>query len=245
MWEFTIAIDVKYKNYLDYILKEIKLNKISVISVFSNDFEVEKLTIAVDVKSMQKLANILVDAICNIILLVYKKDFFKKNIDLSKLDEASSSAFLKALVMFDSVCDKQEIKQEIILHKQMNIDSFYHFKLNFLKEKWLEILNIVNANVYISNSNNFLELLKFLVNNLDTSTPLINVYYKNNRFIVLDNKNKPIMLKDVEKTNEANLLSQIIELSPKVINLYCSKNISQSTFKVIYYLFDKKINLIN
>lgn len=245
MWEFTTIINIKYKRYLNYILREIGLSKINVISVLSFDSDLAKLTIAVDVKSMQKLANILVDAICNVILLVHKKQYFKNNINLSKLDETSSSAFLKALVMFDSAIDKQEIKQEIILHKQLNIDSFYNFKLGFLREKWSEILNIVNANVYISNSNNFLELLKFLVNNLDSSVPLINVYFKDNKFIVYDNKNRPIKLKDVEETNEANLISQLIELSPKVINLYCSKNLSTSTFKVIYYLFDKKINLIN
>ena len=40
------------------------------------------------------------------------------------------------------------------------------------------------------------------------------------------------------------MISQIIELCPKKINLYCIDNISTSAMDIIYYLFDKKINLI-
>lgn len=244
MWEFTISINSKYKHYLKYILSEIKHAKLDVISVISSDECTDSLTMAISVVSMQRLANILVECICNIILLVFKKDYYNSKLDLNKLDNASKSAFLKALVMFDSISDKQEIKQEIILNKSINIDSFYYFRLPFIREKWSGILDIISCSNYMSSTENFLELLKFLINNLDTSIPLINIYFKNNRFMVYDNKNKLIKLKEHEDSEEINLITQIIELSPKIINLYCSENISKDTFNVMYYLFDKKINLI-
>lgn len=245
MWEFTISISSKYKSYLKYILTEINFAKLNVISVIKIESSMSHLTIAVDIKSMQRLANIIVECICNIILLVFKKEYFSSKLDLQNLDITKKSVFLKALVMFDSISDKQEIKQEIILNKKIYIDSFYYFKLSFMREKWQEILNIINASTYTTDSDSFLDLLKFLVNNLDCNVPLINVHFKNNKFLVYDSKNRLIKLKEVGDSVEVDLINQIIELSPKIINLYCSNNISKDTFNVMYYLFDKKINLIN
>lgn len=244
MWEFTISISLKNKHYLKYILSEISHAKLNVISALTYDSSTANLTLAIDVSSMQRLANIVVECICNIILLVFKREYFRSNLDLSNLDNTNRCAFLKALVMFDSVSDKQEIKQEIILNKNLYIDSFYYFKLPFMREKWSEILGIISASIYINDNDGFLELLKFLISNLDCGIPLINIYYRDNRFVVYDNKNKLIKLKDETSNIEDDLISQIIELSPKIINLYCADNISKDTFDVIYYLFDKKINLI-
>ena len=146
--------------------------------------------------------------------------------------------------MFDSISDKQEIKQEIILNKSINIDSFYHFKLKFMKEKWDEILSIITCSVYMDDNDNMVELLKFLINSLDTSVPLINIYFKDNMFKVYDNSNNLINLKeDIDNIEEA-MISQIIEVCPKKINLYCIDNISHDAIDVIYSLFDKKINII-
>ena len=147
--------------------------------------------------------------------------------------------------MFDKECDREEIKSVLILNRQINLDGFYYFKLGFMRDKWGDILNIVKDNSFSGDSENFLELLKFLVNNIDSRIPMINVYYKNNKFIILDNKNKQIKDKENIENVEASLISQLIELSPQIINFYCSKFLSKSTFKVIYFVFNKKLNLIN
>ena len=147
--------------------------------------------------------------------------------------------------MFDSECDKEEIKQELILHKELNIDSFYHFKLSFLKDKWQEILNIVNYGSNITNNAEFMELLKFLVNNVESHISVANVYFKHNKFLICNNKNIPIFFNDKEFGIEESLLSQLIELNPKLINLYCFSNVTADTFKLISYIFDNKINLMN
>ena len=245
MWEFTISISYKYRQYLKYILTEINYTKINIISVIKDDNTITHLTIAVDINSMQRIANVIVECICNIILFVFKKEYFNNKLDFKKMNITEKSVFLKALVMFDSLTDKEEIKQEIILNKTLNIDSFYYFKLAFMREKWEEVFNIINCSPYMADSDSFLDLIKFLVNNLDCNIPLINVYYKNNKYLVFDNKNKLIKLKDKGSDTEIDLINQIIELSPKTINLYCSRDISKNTFDIIYYLFDKKINIIN
>ena len=146
--------------------------------------------------------------------------------------------------MFDSIADKQEIKQEIILNKSINIDSFYYFRLGFIRDKWNEILSIITASVYMTDSDDFMELLKFLVGSLDTSVPLINIYFRNNKFDICDNANNSIVAKENFDNIEEAMISQIIELCPKKINLYCIDNISTRAMDIIYYLFDKKINLI-
>lgn len=244
MWEFTISISLKNKHYIDYIMYEIKHSKLKVITAITYDNLNANITVAVDVSCMQKLANILVECICNIILLVYKREFFINNLELSKCDYLSRCAFLKTLVMFDSVSDKQEIKQEIILNKAINIDSFYHFKLKFMKEKWGEILSIITCSVYMDDNDNIVELLKFLINSLDTSVPQINIYFKDNMFKVYDNSNNLIKSKEDIANIEEAMISQIIELCPKKINLYCIDNISHAAIDMIYSLFDKKINII-
>lgn len=245
MWEFTIVINQKYKYFLDYILRETSYAKLKVISVISETEDKSYLTMAIEVSAMQRLANIIVECICNIILLIYKRKFFRERLDLSKCDSINKCAFLKTLVMFDSVADMEEIKQEIILNKSIDIDSFYYFKLPFMREKWGEILSIISASVYLYDNDGLTDLLKFLVNSLDNCMPKIDVYFNNGRFDIYDNKKSIIKPKEILSTAEESMLSQIIELCPKVINLHCVDNISKDTIDILYSLFDKKINLSN
>ena len=40
------------------------------------------------------------------------------------------------------------------------------------------------------------------------------------------------------------LITNLVLLAPQNINIYCVDKMSEQTFKTLYYLFDKKINLL-
>ena len=64
------------------------------------------------------------------------------------------------------------------------------------------------------NNENF-DLLKFLVDNLEITHDTINVYFENNTYKILDAKNR-----NLQVTQDEDIVSSIIGLSPRQINIY-------------------------
>ena len=92
-------------------------------------------------------------------------------------------------------------------------------------------------------SETFLELLKFLIDTIIPRHRSIDVFYNGKNFELLDENNNIICFNNTNNP-EANLISGLISLAPKTINLHCAGMLSDNTFKIIYYIFNKKVNLL-
>ena len=98
----------------------------------------------------------------------FKEEYLTKKLKTPNKSSIENYTFKKALVNFDRETDRFIIGKQLILEQNLNLDSFFHFKIKNLKEKWDELVNIANDNsTYFLAEDSFLELLKFLIDNIE------------------------------------------------------------------------------
>ena len=122
------------------------------------------------------------------------------------------------------------------MENSLNLDGFYYFNLRSLREKWEELSSIANDNGYfLISPENFVDLLKFLVDNLEITHDTVNVYCDECGFKISDELDK-----DIAVNKDEDLLSTLIGLSPKRINFY--GDINTEKYLLISQVFQTRIN---
>lgn len=247
MFELTIGLPRENCEYLEIIKDNLLKLKIRIYMVSTFVFDRAELSIATSEENKAKIVKNINKSIIDIIIYIYKENYFIQHLNTQKLNELLKNALLKALVLFDVDTDREIIKDKLKYNKRINLDSFYHFQLNSLKLKWKEIINLANENsCYFFECDTFLDLLKFLISAIEPKNEEVSVYYNGSDFTLLDEHQKKINNKLVNSTNdkELDLITTLITLAPTQINLHCINSMSNKTFKVLYYIFDKKVNLL-
>ena len=159
MANFEICSDKRFANSLEYIKK-----KLCDCEVVTEGF---RTTLKI-CKDDNKTCNELIDALADIIITDCKSHYINERIRLPIGDPVLRHAFICALITFDHDTDKIIAKTLIRLTKQFNLDSFFDFCLDVLKNRWDEVCNLANENIhYLVCQKTFMELLQFLISNID------------------------------------------------------------------------------
>lgn len=189
------------------------------------------------------IANLISDIICD----DYKLAFLKENLSLPNLDSISKNAFMQALLSFDKEADKYIIQKFLTLEKSIDIEAFYYFRLSPLREKWKELVQIANDNkAYLSSNETLVELLKFLVNNLELKNETINLMQDNDKVCFYDTNFKLLKTNDAsDKDIDSTIISYLISFAPKYVNIYKQDNFNSALIKLLKQIFDKRINFVN
>lgn len=238
MWEFTIIGNANLNLYLKNIELTLKQKTGVILAANKNT-----LSIACKPENKQKVIKLLKPLISETIVLFYKEQFFKNHINLNYLSDQFKTAFIKCLVLFDFEEDYIIAFNELELINAINLDSFFHFKLKQLKNKWQQLLYVLNSNSTFLESEALLDLLKFLISSIKPKRESVDVYFNGVKFVLSDENNNILMFNNSESA-ELSLISGLITLAPKTINLHCAGVLSNNTFKIIYYVFNKKVNLL-
>ena len=124
------------------------------------------------------------------------------------------------------------------------VPSFNTFKLGKLRLKWQEFVYVTNLNGdYLINKEIFIEFLKFLIKSIQPQTKVVNIKTDLTKFLFFDEQDH-LMQGQIDLKDEMGLITNLVLLAPRNINIHCSDKVSDKTFKTLYYLFDKKINLL-
>ena len=177
----------------------------------------------------------------------FKLSYLEEHLNLPNLDEISKRAFIQALLSFDKESDKYIIESFLHLEKSIDIETFFYFKLAPLREKWKELVQIANDNkAYLSSNETLVELLKFLVDNLELKNDIINLTQKNGKVMFFDINFNLLKQNDLdEKDIDSTIISNLIALAPKSVNIYSSGNFNGNLIKLLKQIFDKRINFMN
>ena len=153
---------------------------------------------------------------------------------------ASYTLNKKALINFDKETDFYLISKNLNLQKNLYLDSFYFFKLRSLREKWSELVTLANENSdYLVSSDAFFDLLKFLIDNLEIGEDEINVFEDEKGFsISLGRDAQDMQCSDLSREG---LVSSLIELCPKKINLFCKND--EGTAGFLSKIFEERVNV--
>ncbi len=245
MWEFSL--NLRSENF------DIAKNIYDALKAFSSEFggvvtsheENGYIYILIGCKSeLQEnfqdfLSKIITQTICS----SFKSEFLSQNLILPRHDKIGILAFKKALLNFDRETDYYIIQKNLDFNKNLFLEAFYDFRLAGLKSKWTELVSLANENRdYLMSNESFLDLLKFLIDNLDIGEEEVDIieeqegyklYFGHDEIYSEDYKNKVL--------NEEGLISSIIDLAPQKINLY-QHNENNAT-DLLQKIFAPRINV--
>lgn len=248
MWEFCINItdkDVLISKKIYTELKEFCKNYNGVVTTFERCGKISIL-ISAEQCDESRYKHFISNLISNIICEDYKMKYLMENISLPNLDSVSKNAFIQALLGFDKETDKYIVQKFLVLENALDLESLYYFKLSQLRDKWKELVQIANDNkTYLSSNETLIELLKFLVDNLEPKYESIKILEKNNKICFLDDNYNVLKQNDFsEKDINSTIISSLISLSPKYVNVYCKDSLDDNLLNMLKQIFDKRINFV-
>lgn len=238
MWEFSLNIKSENSSIVGKMFSNLK-EYIEILDGFVTLHEENGYTqilIATKEEEMELAKRAITSCIIDIICNDFKLEYLNRCLIIPSQDKIGVLAFKKALVNFDSETDKFMIKRSLDLESDIYLESFYHFKLKSLKNKWNELVSLANENRdYFLSNESFVDLLKFLVDNLDICEEEISIVKEEGGYrIYTDNTNYSRIL-----INEENIVSSVIDLSPQKINLYFNEN--SGAINLLKQIFDDRI----
>lgn len=242
MWELSISVSSKNLDIAKFIYQTLKAQTTELGSVvtcyeeFDNFFVVVGCPVEEQTRAKVVIERCIIKVVCNF----YKEMFLTENLRLPLHEKMSLTAFKKALINFDKETDFYIISKNLDLKKNLHLDSFYNFKLKSLREKWAELITLANDNSdYLVSNDAFFDLLKFLIDNLEVCEDEINVFEEENGyFIRSQNRGEDF---PCESLSKEGLVSSLIELSPKKINLFCRSDDNTAGF--LSKIFEERINV--
>ena len=174
----------------------------------------------------------------------YKSKYFFKNIKLGFLPNEHREALINALIMFDIDSDIYYVLLDLKESTTIIVESFGQFRLRKLTNKWKEFVFIANLNgSTLINYDIFIEFLKLLITSIQPKANVVSLKSDLTNFLIVDDKNH-LVAGSIDLKDEMGLITNLVLLAPRNINIYCVGQVSDKTFKTLYYLFDKKINLL-
>lgn len=249
MWEFCINLSDKNisaskKVYL--ALKDFCKEYSAVVTTYERCGNISILVSAEscdEARFKHFISNVLSDLICD----DFKLKYLEENLCLPNLDTISKKAFMQALLSFDKESDKFIVQKHINLENSIDVEAFYFFKLAMLREKWKELVQIANDNkAYLSSNETLVELLKFLVNNLELKNEEINLMQNDGKICFYDNNFNLLKQNDLtEQDIDSTIISNLIALAPKNVNIYCGDSFNGNLIRLLKQIFDKRINFLN
>ena len=194
---------------------------------------------AVEELFQDKMKSIILAVVTEVVCTKYKADFLNRYLSFPLQDETSSLAFKRALLNFDRETDRYIVKRALTLTDSLYIESFYAFKLRPLQEKWEELVSLSNDNQdFLVCKESFIDLLKFLVDNLEICEDEISVFKEQDGYRIASKEKSFYSNKII---SEERVVSSVIDLSPQRINLYFNE--TSYAITLLQRIFEERITI--
>ena len=241
MKKIVVHFIPNHHKYVQELLVRLKL--IDNISVACKKTKYVSVAIIINSDIEETYDNLIV-IISSYILKAYKRDYFNQNTRISKQLENCKTALVKSLVGFDFENELFYLSGLIDDYEEIYTDSLYFFKMQKLQMKWGEFSCVVNLSTKVEqNPDLYIEFLRFLSSNKNDDIMEVNLHIKDNSYLLCDN-NQNLLCKITGLKDTIGLATILVNLSPKVINIYNFTNMNRDTFKSLYYIFSTKINML-
>lgn len=240
MWEYSININNTNKKILNFMYSSVKrfTSDHNGLVALNEENSFSSIVIGVEEKDKDSLQAFLSKCITKCVCSFYKLDYLNKNLAIPFTEDVVSLAFKRAMINFDKETDYYIIARNIEFDKEIYLDSFYNFKLKKLQTKWSELINLANDNrEFLLDKSAFLDLLKFLIDNIDISTDEIDIVENENGYKIFTNQDDGTL--DVK--SKEDLISSVIDLSPQKMNIYYKD--SNKAIDLLSFMYEKRVNL--
>lgn len=239
MWELSISVSSKNVDIAKFVYQTLKsqTHEFGAVVTCYEQFDNFYIMVGCETSEQPRVCLAIERCIIKTISNFYKEKFLTENLRLPFHENIGLTAFKKALINFDKETDFYLISKNIKLDKNLHLDSFYNFKLKALREKWGELISLANENSdYLVSSDAFLDLLKFLIDNLEICEEEISVFQDENGYSI-----KSQSAGHYSNLSNEGLVSSIIELCPKKINFFCRSDDNTAGF--LSKIFEERMNV--
>ena len=243
MWEYTIKSSLKNEEHLHYIYNKISnlvLRMVGAITLAKGESECI-LSLAVPEQSENKITKVLRMLLCDIFCEKMKFDYIKDNW-CGEVNNNFVDIFVKVCTYFDLELERKVVMQNLAIGNSVMLDTYIDFCLPKLKQKWADLVNLVNNNVDVFfQDETFFEILGFLVLNLKVKEDRIQVYLSSdNASVVIEQKN----LSSIFNVNDiVGVITKLVELSPQNVIVIIPR-CSNYTIDRIVQLFGERVKLV-
>ncbi len=247
MWEYCFYFDSDFDAnvFEKKIAEHVQALGGLVANLFSQEYF--KVLVAVPFEKRREVTKFFKIKLAETILIGYKKDYIMQNFDFDKIKTENMPVFLQALICFDSEIDKQIILERLNFRSVFYLTSFISFKLKFLKKKWDELVSLANDNmIYLLNEDSCVELIKFLISNLEHRYYAVNIFSKDDCYLLCDMQGKVIEDFLIDKHiiyDDSNLITSLIALNPEKIIVHCNKFSKDKLLKNLFNFFPTQIEI--
>ncbi|MEG1751630.1 MAG: hypothetical protein RR247_01000 [Clostridia bacterium] len=225
MWEFVVRLNSNCCDVADFICKNVKKFANTCGGVATMIEEGNTLAIAMACEDFDKprFQLYVLDTITEAICTFFKAKFLNENLKIPQSNELHTIALKSALINFDRETDRFLITKSLEIEKNLNLESFFLFKLKSLREKWSELVSIANENgIELASTTTCEGLLKFLVENLEIASGAVLIDCVNNDYKIFDeNGNLIECTYPKDASVDGILVSKLITLNPSKITVNC------------------------
>lgn len=246
-WEFSLKVEISKSMYLLYIKdclsSAIKHSKGIITMVYSS----QDLTLLIGLPLAQKntIKPLLYSYIASFVVNIFKREYICSKFNFCVKQDIIYKSFIQSLVSFDEEIDKRIVFQKLLPYDKIVLDSFFNFRLKVLKQKWNDLISLANDNyLYLLSGGNFLELMKFMLSNIESKVSCVEVKFDNNGKFNLFSLGKKLELPIFIKNNNAeDVVVSLVSLSPKKIVINDSKFLTQEIRNFLYDIFENKVEI--
>lgn len=239
MWEFSLNLKTENFEIAKSFFNAINSNISSIDGMITSHEENDYISIllAVNDRDEGKVKNFVSNILIEIICTDFKDKYLTKYLLLPEHDIIGMTAFKKALLNFDRETDRFIIKKNLVLGNNLYLESFYQFRLRSLQDKWSELVSLSNENrEYLLSRESFIDLLKFLVDNLDIGEDEISIVKEKDGYRIYNQKTEENQL-----LSEESIVSSVIDICPQKINLYFNE--SSKATNLLERIFEERITI--
>ncbi len=240
MWEFSLNLNTENFEIAKFFYNSLSpyIQGLGGILTSHESNGYISILFAVDEDKAEKVQSIIANGVVEIVCSKFKADYLNRSLLLPEHDLIGMSAFKKALLNFDKETDKFIIKKNLRFADNLYLESFYRFRLKALQDKWAELVSLSNENrEYLVSKESFIDLLKFLVDNLDICADEISVIKEEGGYRIFNEEEG----KGGQLISEESMVSSVIDLSPQKINLYFNE--TSSAIILLERIFEERITV--
>ncbi len=225
MFELTISNEKKKVPFMDFVYKKLKnhVDNSKGLIIFEEMDGRLVISLAVPEKEKEFYKAFVLELVSEIIVMDYKYEYIKTNLKHKMASETLWGGFLRALTVFDKQTDKDLIKKSLVFDDDLLIDSSFHFKMWEVKNRWKEIVSLVEENLSgLLARESFVELMKFLIAASEPEADTVYVKNCKNTLEVMINDTKKatnLCFFDEDVNDSMRILSELVCLCPRRIVL--------------------------
>ena len=251
MREIALAARVENKKIIEFLQASISSRLDFCKSIITNfcDNNFCYLLFACDEEFVKVCEELLREAIIDYIENVYKVDFLKdsiKNCTPKLTDSLGFNAYIKVLSVFDKATDENALKDIILFNQTFFIDSFLEFRLNPLKQHWLNLASLSSDNMTIFNTGTFVEVIRFLINTMENVVYKLKVVCEHEKFniYIMENENDKVK-KVAECNSNLDLITNVLNSCPNYIDVYVAQKQNNEAVDFLSDIFTSRLKIFS